>query len=247
MFKFTVIAVLLFITTAINIIAAVVSWHRAKARFSFYFATGMTGITLWTLASGLDYAAIPIPLKIFFVRWEYVFYHIALVFFLLFILSYAGYANLAENKLFRAVLWVIVGSNILLAWTNDWHGWLWSGFVRSEFGNNTVIFQHGPAYLWVAGGGYLLIGSIVLTAWLASRRSSEYLRRQGRLLFYGSLLPLAGNLIYQFQPPEFNGVDWSSIFLSGSSILYLWACTTHTCSTRFRSLAKNLSIVSAMA
>lgn len=74
------------------------------------------------------------------------------------------------------------------------------------------------------GTGYLLIASIVLAAWLASRRGSEYARRQGRLLFYGSLLPLLGNsLIYQFQPPEFDGVDWSSILLSISSLLYLWA------------------------
>jgi diguanylate cyclase (GGDEF)-like protein/PAS domain S-box-containing protein len=223
MFKFTVIAVLLFITTAINVIASVISWRRAKSRFSFYFAIGMTGITLWTLASGLDYASVPIPLKIFFTKWEYIFYHVALVFFLMFMLSYAGYAHLVENKIIRAALGVIAGSNILLAWTNDWTNWLWNGFIPSEFGNNTVTFEHGPAYLWVAASGYLLLGSIILSAWLVSRRSSEYSRRQGRILFYGSLLPMAGNLIYQFQPPAFNGMDWSSVFLSVSSILYLWA------------------------
>jgi diguanylate cyclase (GGDEF)-like protein/PAS domain S-box-containing protein len=223
MFKFTIIAVILFITTAINIIATVISWRRVKSRFGFYFAMGMTGITFWTLASGLDYAAVPIPLKVFFTKWEYVCYHIALVYFLMFILSYAGYGSLLENKFVRTLLWVVPASNVLLAWTNEWHQWLWSGFVRSQFGDNTVIFEHGPAFLWVAGTGYLLIASIVLAAWLASRRGSEYARRQGRLLFYGSLLPLMGNLIYQFQPLEFDGVDWSSILLSISSLLFLWA------------------------
>ncbi len=223
MFKFTIIAVILFITTAINIIATVISWHRVKSRFGFYFAMGMTGITFWTLMSGLDYAATSIPLKVFFTKWEYVCYHIALIYFLMFVLSYAGYGSLLENKFIRAFLWIVPVSNILLAWTNEWHQWLWSGFVRSQFGDNTVIFEHGPAFLWVAGTGYLLIASIVLTAWLASRRGSEYARRQGRLLFYGSLLPLLGNLIYQFQPLEFDGVDWSSILLSISSLLFLWA------------------------
>ena len=65
MFKFTIIAVILFITTAINIIATVISWRRVKSRVGFYFAMGMTGITFWTLMSGLDYAAVPIPLKEF--------------------------------------------------------------------------------------------------------------------------------------------------------------------------------------
>ena len=173
--------------------------------------------------SGLDYAAVPIPLKVFFTKWEYVCYHIALIYFLMFILSYADYGSLLENKFFRTLLWVTPVSNVLLAWTNEWHQWLWSGFVRSQFGDNTVIFEHGPAFLWVAGTGYLLLASIVLAAWLASRRGSEYARRQGRLLFYGSLLPLLGNLIYQFQPPKFDGVDWSSILLSISSLLFLWA------------------------
>jgi diguanylate cyclase (GGDEF)-like protein/PAS domain S-box-containing protein len=223
MFKFTVISAALFITTAINIIATVISWHRVKSRFGFYFAMGMTGITFWTLMSGLDYAATPIPLKIFFAKWEYVCYHIALIYFLMFLLFYAGYGSLLENKFVRILLWAVPASNVLLAWTNEWHQWVWSGFVRSQFGDNTLIFQHGPAFLWVAGTGYVLMASIVLTAWLASRRGSEYARRQGRLLFFGSLLPLLGNLIYQFQPLEFDGVDWSSILLSISSLLFLWA------------------------
>ena len=184
---------------------------------------GMTGITFWTLMSGLDYAAVPIPLKVFFTKWEYVCYHIALIYFLMFMLSYAGYGSLLQNKFVRTLLWVVPVSNVLLAWTNEWHQWLWSGFVRSQFGDNTVVFEHGPAFLWVAGTGYLLLASIVLAAWLASRRGAEYARRQGRLLFFGSLFPLLGNLIYQFQPPEFDGVDWSSILLSISSLLFVWA------------------------
>ena len=223
MFKFTVIAAVLFITTAINVIATVISWRRANSRFGLYFAVGMTGITFWTLVSGLDYAAVPISLKVFFAKLEYVGYHIALIYFLMFVLSYAGYGSLLENSFVRAFLWIVPASNVLLAWTNEWHQRLWRGFTRSQFGDNTVIFEHGPAFLWVAGTGYLLIAGIVLTAWLASRRGSEYARRQGRLLFYGSLLPLLGNLIYQFQPLEFDGVDWSSILLSISSLLFLWA------------------------
>ena len=222
MFKFTVIAAVLSIATAINVIAMAISWYRAKAQFGFYFAGGVTCHALWTLASALDYAAVSIPLKIFFAKWEYSFYNPAHAFFLLFLLSYAGYAELANNKFLRAALWIGGGTNVLLAWTNDWHGWLWSGFSPGEFGNNTVVFEHGPAYLWALGFGYLLYLSIVLSAWLASRRGSVYLRRQGYILFVAFLLPLLGNLIYQFQPPEFKGMDWTSVSTSVSVILCTW-------------------------
>lgn len=223
MFKFTVIAATLLITASLNIISTTISWSRAKSRIGLYFAIGMTGVTFWTLASGLDYAAVPIPLKIYFAKWEYVFYHITLVFFLMFIMSFAGYKTLLKNKLVITVLWVIPTINILLAWTNDWTGWLWVGFVESNFGNNTIIFEHGFAFLWVTATGYMLLASIIAASWIAMRRSFGFARRQGQVLFYGSLLPLIGNLIYLFQPPAFDGVDWSSIFISGSSVLFLWA------------------------
>ena len=223
MFKFTIIAVTLFITSAVNFIGAVVSWQRKKAKLGLYFAIGMTGVTFWTLMAGLDYAVVPISLKVFFAKLEYVGYHVALVFFLIFALSYAGYGELLKNKLIKTLLAVVPISNILLAVTNDWHGWLWSGFTRSEFGDNTVIFEHGPGFLWVAASGYLMLVSIIIILWLASRHGSSISRRQARMLFFASLMPLVGNLIYLFQSPRFDGVDWSSFIFSFSSLFFLWA------------------------
>ena len=223
MFKFTVIAATLFITTSLNIVSAAISWRRVKSRIGFYFAMGMTGVTFWTLASGLDYAAVSISSKIYFAKWEYVFYHMALVFFLMFIISFSGYKALLKNKLVIATLWVIPASNILLAWTNDWTGWLWLGFVRSEFGDNTVIFEHGPAFLWVSATGYMLLANIVAASWVTMRRSPGFAKRQGSVFFYGSILPLVGNLVYLFQPFRFDGVDWSSILFSVTSVFFLWA------------------------
>lgn len=90
MFEFTVIAATIFITASLNVISTTISWRRVKSRIGLYFAIGMTGVTFWTLASGFDYAAVPISLKIYFAKWEYVVYHIALIFFLMFIMSFAG-------------------------------------------------------------------------------------------------------------------------------------------------------------
>lgn len=223
MFKLTAISLALFITTAFNIVASSISWRRRNTKVGFYFALGMLGITLWTLAAGLDYAAVPIPLKVFFAKLEYTAYNIGFVFFAFFALSYAGYEHWLENTRIKAFFSVIMISNILLAWTNDWHGWLWSGFERSAYGDNTVIFEHGPGYLWAAVTGYLMILAIIVPLWQASHSGSEFLRRQARLIFYAGLLPVLGNLFYLFQPPEFKGVDWTPISFSISGILFLLA------------------------
>jgi len=73
--------------------------------------------------------------------------------------------------------------SVLLAWTNDFHGWLWSGFTRSELGNNSVIFEHGPAFIWVVTVGYLMVGTIVVNLWRASHQGPELSRKQARVLF----------------------------------------------------------------
>ena len=54
-------------------------------------------------------------MKVFFAKWEFLFYNTANAFFLLFILSCAGYVELANSKLLRAALWISCGSNILPA------------------------------------------------------------------------------------------------------------------------------------
>jgi PAS domain S-box-containing protein len=223
MFKLTPIALTLFITTAINIAAAYIGWQRRKTRSGLYFAFGMLAITFWTLAGGFDYAAVPLFLKVFFAKLEYAGYNSAIVFFALFVLSYAGYDQLLERIWVKAFFLTVPISNILLAWTNDWLGWLWSGFVKSEFGDNTVVFEHGPGYLWAAVTGYLMILIIIIPMWQASRRGSEFSRRQARLLFFSSLIPIVSNLFYLFEPFKLKGVDWTSITFSISSLLFLWA------------------------
>jgi diguanylate cyclase (GGDEF)-like protein/PAS domain S-box-containing protein len=223
MFTLTNISVVLFATTAINLIATFISWQRRGTAGGRYFALGMAGVTFWTLAASLDYAAIPIPLKVFFAELEYTGYNIAFASFGLFALCYAGFEDWLDKAWVRALFWIIPLSNILLAWTNDWHGWLWSGFARSDIGDNTVIFEHGPAYLWAVVTGYLMILVIILPLWQALRKGSELSHRQARLLFAASLIPIVGNLLYLFESPQSRGLDWTPIAFSLAGVLFLLA------------------------
>src|SRR5688572_24653586 len=140
MFQFTNnVIVILLITTLINSFAIFVSWQRRKTKGGLYIVLAMLSIAFWTLSVGLDYAAVPIPLKIFFEKLEYTFHNGTIALFAMFALTYAGYEGWLKKLPTKTVLFSIPVSNILLAWTNDWHEWLWNGYIRSEFGNNTVI------------------------------------------------------------------------------------------------------------
>jgi signal transduction histidine kinase len=222
MFSFTnnVIAIL-FITTLVNSLTTYISWQRRKTKAGSYIAMAMLAIALWTLAVGLDYASIPIPVKVFFEKLEYTFHNITIALLAMFALAYAGHEDLLKKKLVKTFFWVIPLSNILLAWTNDWHGFLWKSFSRSEFGNNTVIFERGPGYFWGVITGYAMIMIIILPLWQASRKGSELSRRQARLLFVASMLSLVSNTIYLMGDQQLRGVDWTPIIFSIVGILFV--------------------------
>ena len=222
LFKLTNISIILFITTLLNFFTTYISWKRRKTKGGIYFALGMLGVTLWTLAAGLDYAAISIPLKVFFAKLEYTGYNSALSLLVTFSLSYVGYDNFWKSNWTKVFLALPLVS-ILLAWTNDLHGWLWSGFVISELGENTVIFEHGPGFVWAIIIGYLMVGVIVVNLWRASRQGSELSRRQARLLFFASIFPVASNLVYLFENEFINGIDWTSITFSISGLFFILA------------------------
>ncbi len=219
MFQLTKISIILLTTSAINFFVAVTSWRRQKNKGGFYFALGVFGLTLWTLASAFDYAAVLIPIKVLFAKLESLGYSSALIFILIFTIYYAGYEQWLEYKWVRALLWFIPISNIFLAFTNELHGWLWSKFTPSPFGNNVIIFHHGPAFIWTVITGYITMGLILLGMWPATHRGSSLAKRQARLISFAGLVPAFWNIIYLLEIDFLQGVDLTSIMFSISGLL----------------------------
>ena len=215
-----VIAILI-ITTLINSFTIYVSWRRRKSKGGLYIALAVLAIAFWTLSAGVNYATVPIPLKVFFAKLEYTFYNGTFAFLAMFALTYAGYEDWLKKRLVKAYFWILPISNILLAWTNDWHGLLWKSFTRSDFGNNTLIFGHGPGYYWAAITGCLMVLSITLPLWEASHKSTELSRRQARLLFITSILSAVSTVIYLLGSQRLKGVDWAPIICSVLGIIFI--------------------------
>lgn len=213
--------VILIITSLINSFTIYISWKRRKNKGGLYITLAMLGIAFWTLFAEVNYATVPIPLKVFFAKWEYTFYNITFTFLAVFSLIYGGFADWLKKKSVKAFFWIIPISNILLAWTNDWHGLFWKSFTRSEFGNNTVIFKHGVGYYWAAITIFPIILIIILPLWEASRRGTELSRRQARLLFITSMLSVVSALIYLLGSQRLKGVDWAPIICCVLGILYI--------------------------
>jgi signal transduction histidine kinase len=215
-----VIAILI-ITTLINSFTIYVSWQRRKAKGGLYIALAVLAIAFWTLSAEVNYATVPIPIKVFGATLEYTFYNSAIAFLAMFSLTYAGYEGWLKKRLVKAFFWIIPISNILLAWTNNWHGLLWKSFARSALGNNTVIFGHGLGYYWADITGILMSLIIILPLWDASHKGAELSRRQSRLLFIASMFSAVSVVIYLMGSQRLKGVDWAPILCSVLGIMFI--------------------------
>lgn len=221
MFEFTSIAVILFITTMINVVVTYIAWLRRNTALGIWFAPGMIFVTLWTLAVGLGYAATSLNLKILFAKIDAVGYNMAIILFFFATMYHAGFGRLADKLWFRICIFLIPTFNILLIATNELHKWIWVGFTPTD--NNVVIFEHGPGFAWIVIPGYAIIFSIVAFCGYASFRGPTLLRRQSRLLFLATIFPMTANLIYLNRLSNFEGVDWSSVSFSVTGLLFLMA------------------------
>jgi diguanylate cyclase (GGDEF)-like protein len=222
-FKLTPISAAIFIAFFVNVFVTYSSWQRRKTKGGVYFAFAMIAITFWTLSAALDYAAVPIPLKVFFAKLECLGYMCAVALFAAFTLSYAGYEDSLKKTWVSILLIGIPVTNILLAWTNELHGWVWTGFRVNESADNVLIFEHGPAFTWVALSGYVLLLIIFISLLRASLKGTDLARKQARLLLFALLALVASNLIYLFDLLNIPGVDWSSITFSITGALFLFA------------------------
>jgi len=221
MFTLTVISFVLFITAMVNIGVTYIAWKRKTNQNNLYFALGMMGISLWSLASAFDYSATQLSTKIFFAKLEAIGYHSAFALFAVFSMYYAGTEHWLKWKWVRFLLFFIPGSNILLTLTNELHGWIWSGFTQKDL--NVVDFEYGVAFNWVVITGYVLLIFIFINSWIAFRKGSDFIRRQVRVFMFALLFPIAFNLLYRLGAWGIKGVDWTSITFSITSLLFLYA------------------------
>ena len=223
LFKLTPISIAVFIAALVDVFFAYSSWQRRKTKGGVYFAFALMAITFWTLAYGLDYAAVPVDLKVFFAKLEYLGYTSAIALFAAFALSYAGHDDWLKKTWVIILLVGIPASNTLLAWTNDLHGWVWPEFRMSETIDNALIFEHGPGFTWVTLSSYVLILIIFASLLSAILKGSEQSRKQARLVLIVLLVLVASHLLFLFEIFSIPGVDWSSVEFSVAGPLFLFA------------------------
>ena len=207
----TYLSLTMFTASALAAFVIRLAWRRRAAAGGVEFILLMSAVALYAFFAAFEIMATTIPAKIVWAK-----------------LSYLGVVNLAPcwfsfslayshpNKLIKRPrifwLWLLPLVILGLAFTNEWHGLIWTSFTfDSQNSSGLLIYGHGIlfwvhaiyAYLLLLAGTYWLIKS----AWQAS----HMFRWQILLIIAASLIPWAGNILYLFDLSPWPGLDLTPI------------------------------------
>jgi len=109
----------------------------------------------------------------------------------------------------------------LLAWTNDYHGWIWSEMAQKDMGNYYLLsLEHGFAFWLLIAYSYILLfsGTVVIIRRVYS--SPAEFRIQSFIILAGAGITWLGNMIYISGLSPIPNLDFTPISFVVSGIIF---------------------------
>ncbi|EKD87870.1 MAG: multi-sensor signal transduction histidine kinase, partial [uncultured bacterium] len=180
--------IVLLIGTIISFIVLIVGWPRRKLMGGVFFIAFCLSVSEWLIASTIESFVITQSTKVLWSQISYFGFTLANPFLFLFLLTYIRQREIIPRM--TVTILIIPFLTIIVAWTNSFTGWLWSGFSQGSIENNVLIYHHGfwfwlhTAYLYLIfiSGVIYLIRAIIL--------APPPIRRQLLIILAGIMFPL---------------------------------------------------------
>lgn len=210
----------LIIAGLISLFNAMIVSQRRSVAGSLPLLGTLLALSGWSFAYALELASGSQTWQLFWAKIEYIGIICVPTLFLLFTLEYARHWQ-ALNRKVVFWLWVIPLLTLVLVWTNEFHGLIWSKIGQKDGGGFYLLFlEHGFAFwIWTLYSYLcLLLGSIMLIRRAFS--SPPELKPQSYILVFGAVVSWVGNIIYLAGLSPFPDLDLTPITFIISMIAY---------------------------
>jgi signal transduction histidine kinase len=218
----TVHAVALFASTGLSIWAAVIARTRRGVPGGVAFGWMSAAIAVWSFTSGMHTLVGDRETRILISKLQYFGIASVGVLWLIFTTAYSRIAWPAP-RVTRILVWAIPITTLLLAWTNEQHGFYWSSITEAATAEGTRLVYAGGPWYWVhAAYSYflILVGTAILIRGL--RRFPPPYRRQTVMIIIGAIAPLAVNLLYLSRVLSAGGRDFTPMAFAVSGACFTW-------------------------
>ena len=207
---------ILFLLVGIGISVYLIArlWSIRKTPGAYSLIWGVASVLIWSFAYCFEIMIDSLPLKLAWSKTEYLGIPFVAVAIFSFTLFYTGRTRWHTPGNF-ALLMLIPVATAFLAFTNDWHHFLWSK-VSLSGGEalGPLLVGHGPWYnVNILYSYFLLILATVFLAQVAVQNHNLY-RAQTSLMLAGMLVPWLANLVYILRLGPAPSLDWTPLALT---------------------------------
>jgi PAS domain S-box-containing protein len=201
--------------------AAVASQRRGNPG-ALWLTLLMAAIAIWSFGYALEMAVADLHFQILMAKIEYIGITTTSLLWFFFALTYSGYAELLKNSRLQW-LWFLSFAFLLLAWTNELHGLIWTGFYQANLnGLRILVVTHGLAFWGLVAFSYLalLTGSILFIRQAIRGRIAH--RMQSLVILLAVLVIWAGNFMYNSGLNPFPYLDLTSFAMVAAGLIAIF-------------------------
>lgn len=183
----------------------------------------LIALAIWSIGNVLELGNSELPIKLLWVRIEYLGIVTVPLAWLTLAMEYAGLQRWLARR-YLTLLAVVPLATLVVVWTSNRHGLYYRNIGLDASGPYTVITKtYGPWFWAWVGYSYLLLlaGSILLIR-TAVRQRGPY-RSQAVAMLVAALLPWLGNLLYITGLSPLSRVDLTPIAFGLSTLVLAWA------------------------
>ncbi len=221
-FQWTPYAGILFATASLLLLVLGVILPYRRMPGGIPLVLLLLSCALWALLSGLEGAAVGQAHKIFFSKLFYLASVPAPPLMLVFALAYRR----RQEELTPANLAMIFAPApifVLLAWTNELHGLIWTGFSPGPIpGSNILVYHHGVGFWFVSLYGVVCSALAIYHLGRLFLKSHGPYRRQLGALVVGLIFPWVGSCLYIFDLGALAGIDLVAVSFSLTAAALAW-------------------------
>jgi PAS domain S-box-containing protein len=207
---------------AICLLLAIHSWRRRPAPGATVFFVMMLAVAEWTFGYALELVSADPRAIVFWAKVEYLGIATGPVTALLLAIAYTGNERWITRRRL-ALLAIVPAITVLLVWTNELHGLVWSEVRTSLVAGRAMLdVSYGVWFLVHAAYSYLamLIGMILV--FQSFVRASRPYRGQAAVLVLSGAAPLIGNALYISKMSPFPLLDLTPFAFTVAGLLWAW-------------------------
>jgi PAS domain S-box-containing protein len=220
---FTIYSVIFLVATLIAFFIAYLAWQRRSVKGAKELTLLMIAAGIWTFWIIFETAAQTMEWKVFWSKLEYIGAVTAPVLLLIFVFRFVG-KDKYINKKSLLLLFLVPTITLLLAFTNEKHLLVWSGYSEIDAQTNIMMYYHG-FWFWVGYLAYnyllLILSTLNILIFIVKRDKTFSL--QGWLLLFAGLCPWVGSALYLIDLNIVPGLDLTPLSIVLSSILMAYS------------------------